>query len=164
MVEVVLMSAGRTGDTAMFDALLAEAKTTNDRLDRRNLVMALFAFTDPVLAERGMAVLLDPAFDFRESWTALHFAHYWIPSHRAANEYIMANFDALARTVERDTPGEWPFFAAGLCSSADELKVTAFWKDRAKDYPRADHELAEAIESIQICTRVRSNSRMKSWR
>jgi len=164
MVEVVLMSAGRTGDTATFDALLAEAKTTSDRLDRRYLVMALFAFTDPVLSERGMALLLDPPFDVRESWTALYYAHYWIPSHRAANEYIMANFDALAKTVGRDTPGGWPFYAAGLCSSADESKLTAFWKIRAKDYSRAEHELAEAIESIQICTRVRSSTRIKWWR
>ena len=163
MVEVVLVSAGRTGDAAMFDALLAEAKSTTDRLDRRNLMMALFAFTDPALAERGMALLLDPALDVRESWTALYFAHYWIPSRRAANEYIMANFDALTKTVGRDTPGEWPLYAAGLCSSADESKLTAFWKNRARDYSRAEHEVAKAVESIQTCTRVRSNTHMKSW-
>ena len=53
-----------------------------DRLDRRNLMMVLFAFTDPALA--------------------------------------------------------------------------AFWKDRAKTYAGAQRQLAQALESIGLCTRLRS--------
>ena len=164
LVEVVLMSAARSGDAAMFDAMLAEAKATNDRLDRRYLMMALFAFTDPALAQRGMDLLLDPAFDVRESWTALYFGRYWNPARRTANDYIMANFDALAKRVGRDTPGGWPVYADGLCSTADESALTTFWRDRAKDYAGAEHHVAEAIESIRICTRVRSSAAIKRWR
>ena len=158
LVDVVLVTAGRTGDAAMFDALLAEAKATEDRLDRRNLMMALFAFTDPALAQRGMALLLDPAFDARESWTALNRGHYWNPTRRATSEFIMSNFDALARTVGPDAPGRWPEYASGLCSDIDKSTLTAFWRGRVKNYPGAERELAQAVEAIQICTRVRSNA------
>lgn len=156
VVDVVLMTAGRTGDAAMFDALAAEARATPDRLDRRNLTMALFAFTDPALAQKGLALLLDPAFDVRESWTALRYAFGWNPARRATGDYIMANFDALAKTVSRDAPASWPHYASGLCSAQDAAALTAFWKDRAKDYAGAERQLAQALESIGLCTRLRS--------
>ena len=158
LVDVVLVTAGRTGDTAMFDALLAEAKTTGDRLDRRNLMMALFSFADPVLAQKGMTLLLDPAFDVRESWTALNRAYYWNPTRRVTSEFIMANFDALARTVGPDSPGGWPGYASGLCSEKDQTALSTFWSDRAKNYAGAQRELAQAAEAIQICVRVRSSA------
>ncbi|MEP7183094.1 MAG: M1 family metallopeptidase [Betaproteobacteria bacterium] len=158
LVDVVLVTAGRTGDAAMFDALLAEAKATQDRLDRRYLMMALFAFTDPALAQKGMALLLDPAFDVRESWTALGNGFYWNTTRRAPNDFIMANFDALAKTVGRDSPGGWPFYASGLCSDRDRADVDAFWKERAARYAGADRELAQAMEAIRVCARVRAHA------
>ena len=158
LVDAVLVTAGRTGDMAMFDALLAEAKATQDRLDRRYLMMALFAFTDPALAQKGVALLLDPAFDVRESWTALHNGYYWNPTRRATNDFIMANFDALAKTVGRDTPGGWPFYASGLCSDSDRANVEAFWKERAPNYAGAGRELVQAAEAIQVCMHVRAHA------
>jgi alanyl aminopeptidase len=158
LVDAVLISAARAGDAALFDALLAEAKTTQDRLDRRNLMMALFAFTDPVLAQKGLALLLDPAFDVRESWTALRNLSYWLPARRAANDFIVANFDALTKTVARDAPGFWPHYASGLCSEKDRADVEAFWKPRVNTYAGADRELAQALEAIRVCTQVRARA------
>ncbi len=156
LVDVVLVTATRTGDAALFDALLAEARATQDRLARRYLMMALFAFTDPALAQKGLALLLDPAFDVRESWTALQNGYWWNPTRGATNEFIIANFDALAKTVERDTPGHWPVYASGLCAESDRAALAAFWKERAPRYAGADRELANALEAIELCTRVRA--------
>jgi cytosol alanyl aminopeptidase len=158
LVDVVLMTAGRTGDAAMFDALLAEAKTTRESLDRYYLMMALFAFTDPALADKGMALLLDASFDVRESWSALYRGFYWNPTRRVANQFITANFDALAKTVGPDAPTGWPTFAGGLCSDEDRDALTAFWKDRARRYAGADREVAQTAETIQICARLRSKA------
>jgi alanyl aminopeptidase len=156
MVEVVLTLAGQTGDATMFDALLAEAKTTSDGLDRRNLMTALFSFTDPTLAKKGMSLLLEPGFDARESWTALRNSFYANATRRETNEYIMTSFDALTKTVAKEAPGFWPHFASGLCSEKDRADVEAFWKERAKNYPGAERELAQALEGIALCTRLRS--------
>ncbi len=156
LVDVVLVTAARTGDAALFDALLAEAKSTQDRLERRYLMMALFAFTDPALAQRGLGLLLDPGFDVRESWTALQNGYWWNPTRRATNDFIVANFDALAKTVERDTPGHWPVYASGLCAEPDRAALAAFWKERAPRYAGADRELANALEAIELCARVRA--------
>ena len=156
MVDVVLITAGRTGDASMFDALVAEAKSTQDRLERRYLMMALFSFTDPALAPKGLALLLDPAFDVRESWTALQNGFWWNPTRRAPNDYIMANFDALTKTVGNEEPGHWPAFASGLCTERDRVELDAFWKERVSRYSTASRELAGAVESIDLCARVRA--------
>jgi alanyl aminopeptidase len=159
LVQVVLMTAARTGDAAMFDAMYAEAKATQDRVDRRNLMVALFAFSDPVLAQRGMGALLDPAFDNRESWAALRRAHLALPARRASYDYIVANYDALAKTVSPETPGGWPEYAGGLCSEQDAAAISAFWKPRAKDLPSAESALAETVESIRACAAMRAKTR-----
>jgi alanyl aminopeptidase len=159
LVQVVLVTAARTGDAAMFDAMYAEAKATQDRVDRRNLMVALFAFSDPVLAQKGMGALLDPAFDNRESWAALWRAHRALPARRASYDYIVANYDALAKTVSRETPGSWPEYAGGLCSEQDAAAISAFWKPRVKDLPSAGSSLTEAVESIRVCAAMRAKTR-----
>ncbi|MET0442574.1 MAG: M1 family metallopeptidase, partial [Casimicrobiaceae bacterium] len=147
LVDVVLVTAARTGDAAMLEAMVPAAKSTQDRLERRNLTMALLSFDDPALAQKGLEILLDPSFDVRETWTALRNVHAWNPARRAPHDFVVANFDALARTVGRDAPGGWPRYAAGLCSETDRPQVEAFWAARANTYAGAQRELAAAIES-----------------
>ncbi len=158
LVDVVLITAGRTGDAAMVDALYAAAKATPDRVDRRALMMALFSIDDPALAPKGMALLLDPTFDARESWSALWRARAWNPARRATHDYIVANFDALAKTVGPESPGSWPEYAKGLCSEKDAASVTAFWKSRAKNYAAVEETLNETVDAIRVCAAVRANT------
>jgi len=159
MVDVVLTIAAQTGHAAIFDALLGAAKATSDPLEHRNVMAALFSFSDPVLARKGMALLLDPAFDSRESWTALRYAFHADPTRRETNAFIVANFDALAKTVSREQPGGWPTYASGLCSEKDRADVESFWHDRAKNYAGAERQLAQSLEQIQLCTRLREAQR-----
>ncbi len=156
MVDSVLLIAAQTGDATTFDALLAEAKATSDGLDRRNLMVALFAFTDPTLARRGLSVMLDPAFDVRESGTALRISSKAIPPRRDTQDFIAANFDAMVKRVSSDTPGSWPSYAAGLCSESDRADVEAFWRDRIANYVGGERTLKQALEQIQLCAELRA--------
>jgi len=155
LVDVVLITAARTGDAAMLEAMLVAAKSTQDRNERRYLMMALLSFGEPMLASNGLGILLDPSFDVRETWTALRSAYPWNPTRRAPHEFIMANFDALTKTVGRDTPGGWPSYAEGLCSAKDRAEVEGFWTPRAVAYSGAERELASTLESIELCTRLK---------
>jgi alanyl aminopeptidase len=158
LVDVVLVAAAKAGDAALFDALYAQAKATQDGTERRQLMLALFSFGEPALAERGMGALLHPAFDSRESWTALYRAYDFSPGRRATYDYITANFDALAKTVSRESPGGWPRYASGLCSDKDAADVAAFWQPKAKDYASVDRALAQAVDRIRVCTAVRAKA------
>jgi hypothetical protein len=77
--------------------------------------------------------------------------YWWNPTRRATNDFIVANFDALAKTVERDTPGQWPVYASGFCAEVGPRRGFAFWKERAPRYAGADRELANALEAIELC-------------
>ena len=156
LVDAVLPVAAWTGDAALFDALLAEARTTGDRLDRRNLVVALMSFRDPVLAERGLKLLLDPAFDMRELNEALRTSERIGQPRRDVHEFIKTNFDAFSRRVQRDSPGAWPSYAERLCSDADRADVEAFWRERIAGYAGGARTLTQALESIELCTRLRA--------
>jgi aminopeptidase N len=155
LVDVVLVTAARTGDASMLEAMLAAANSTQDRLERRYMMMALLSFGDPTLAQKGLGILLDPAFDVRETGTALYNVYPWNPTRREPHDFIVANFDALTKTVGRDTPGGWPQYAAGLCSPKDWAEAEAFWKPRVASYPGAERQLAAALESIELCVRLR---------
>ena len=141
------------------DALYAAAKATQDRVDRRALTMALFSVGDPALARKAMGILLDPAFDNRESWSALWRAHFWNPGRRATHDYIVANFDALAKSVGPEAPGSWSEYAAGLCSENDAADVAAFWKARVKNYAAVERQLAATVDEIRVCAAVRGHVR-----
>ena len=156
LVDTVLPVAARTGDVALFDAMLAEARTTSDRLDRRNLLVALMSFGDPALARRGLGLLLDPAFDIRESSNALWTSHQYAQPRRDVHDFIKTNFEAFAQRVQRETPGSWPMYAERLCSDADRADVEAFWRDRIASYSGGARTLATTLESIELCTRLRA--------
>ena len=100
-------------------------------------------------------LLLDPSFDVREAWNTVWYASKLLPMRRATNDFLMANFDALAKTVSPYAPSGWPEFAQGLCSPRDRAEVAAFWQPRLAKYEGADRELAMALESIDECTRLR---------
>ena len=156
MADSVLLIAAQTGDATILEALLAEAKATSDSLDRRNLMVALLAFSDPTLARRGLGILLDPAFDIRESTTALYFSSKSISPRRDTHDFIAANFEPLAKRVSRDTPGYWPQHAAGLCSEKDRADVEAFWRDRIAKYQGGERTLKQALEQIHLCAGLRA--------
>ncbi len=156
MADSVLLIAAQTGDATILEALLAEAKATSDSLDRRNLMVALLAFSDPTLARRGLGILLDPAFDIRESTTALYFSSKSIPPRRDTHDFIAANFEPLAKRVSRDTPGYWPQHAAGLCSEKDRADVEAFWRGRIAKYEGGERTLNQALEQIHLCAGLRA--------
>jgi alanyl aminopeptidase len=156
MADLVLLIAAQTGDEALLDAFLAEARRTSDSLDRRNLLVALLSFGDPALAEKGLRVLLDPAFDIRESETALYLSDRVNPPRPATHAFIAANFDALEKRVSRDTPGYWPRYAARLCDEQDRAGVETFWRSRIDRYEGAARNLAAALEQIRLCTALKS--------
>ncbi|HEX6136540.1 MAG TPA: M1 family aminopeptidase [Casimicrobiaceae bacterium] len=156
LADAVLIVAARTGDAALFEAMLREARATSDRLDRRKLMVALFSFGDPVLARRGLELLLDPGVDIREAMTALSLTRDQSPPSREGHDFIVAHFDALAARVDRDAPGAWPAYAASLCSDDERRTVEAFWRPRAAHYPGAERNLAQALEAIELCSRLRA--------
>jgi alanyl aminopeptidase len=156
MVDSVLAVAAQTGDSALLDAMRAELARTRDEVDRRNLMVALFSFADPALLRRSMGLLLDPAIDIRESLTALRFSIGPFRPQRTVTDFIATHFDALEARVERDRPGGWPGYAERLCTARERNDVEAFWRPRIERYAGGPRNLAQALESIDLCVQARA--------
>ncbi len=139
--------------------MVHEAKAATEPLDRRNLLVGLFSFGDRALARQALELLLDPDLDIRETTTALSIAHGLYPAQRDAHDFIVTHFDALTKRVDRDAPSGWPGYAGGLCSADDRAAVDSFWRDRLAQYSGAERNLAQALEAIDNCTRLRSKER-----
>ncbi len=156
LTEIVLVIAARTGDAALFDALLVEARTTTKLSDRRDLLVALFSFGEPALARRGQALLLDPGLDIRDLVSAHWGSLRSSPPEPYSQEFLVAHFDAYAKRVSADQPATWPFFAQGLCSADARSEVEAFWRGRTARYPGAERNVSQTLDAIEICSQVRA--------
>jgi alanyl aminopeptidase len=155
MVEPVLLTAARTGDAALFDALLAKALEASTVGPRREMLVALFSFDDPALARRGQALLLDTRFDVRDLLAAQRDSLRKGRPRPYAHEFVAQNFDALAKRVTADQPAYWPWVARGLCGDAARAEVEALWRDRAPGLPGARRNADQVLEEIDACTAVR---------
>jgi alanyl aminopeptidase len=152
MVETVLQAAARRGDRELFERLAAAIPASGDRRERRSLYAALGAFGDPDLARAALALLLDPAHDYREAsqiaWTMSN-----TPRGAAlVHAFVKANFDALVARAPRDSAAFFPRWAANLCSEDARADVEAFFRERAPRYAGGPRLLAQTLERIALCT------------
>ena len=162
VADTALYVAARSGDASLFDAMAKALRKARDTVDRRNLMVALLSFRDPALERRALGLLLDPALDVREVTTALSIAVDIGPPSRVPYDFIAAHFDALAARVDREAPGGWPRYAGALCGMRDRAAVEAFWQpSRLARYEGAAHNLAEALESIDACVRLREREQRR---
>ncbi|HSC23116.1 MAG TPA: M1 family metallopeptidase [Casimicrobiaceae bacterium] len=155
IADTALYVAARTGNAALFDAMMKRLHATRETQDRRNLMVALLSFANPSLERRAFGLLLDPAIDVREATTALSLATEIAPASRQPYDFIASHFDALAARVDPEAPGGWPGYAAALCGSGDRAAVEAFWRPRVARYEGAARNLAQALDSIDACARLR---------
>jgi alanyl aminopeptidase len=151
MVDTVLQAAARRGGRAFFDRLRAALPGATDHRDRRSIYAALGAFEDPALAGEAFALLLDPAYEYREA-QQVAWTHAGLPlGGRQLHAFVKANFDALVARAPRDAAASFPNWAGG-CSEAERDDVEAFYRDRSPRYAGGPRVLAQALERITLCS------------
>lgn len=155
MIQTVLSIAASHGDMKLFDAMVAEAKKTKERIDRVRLLRALGGFRDTAIAEKAFALSMDPAFDVRESMSTVWGATGFIETREQGYSFLKKNFDALAQLLPEDYPAEFPWIGAALCDDARSADVATFFKDRASKYGGGPRTLAQALEAMRICSTIR---------
>ncbi len=151
MVQAVLESAARHGDRELFELFRAEARTTQDRRERRYLFIALGSFRDPALAETALGLLLSDDHDIREAtqiaWTLSEDAR----GGNAAYEFMKRNFDALVERSPRNAAARFPTWGAQLCDDARRADMEAFFRQRIGAFDGGPRILAQTVEAITLC-------------
>ncbi len=156
MVGLVLQVAAAHGDRKLFDEFHAALANTHDRLQRRALFVALGSFRDPAIAKSAMALLLTNEFDAREAFGALLFGPLRYPETRDLPfEFVKENIDKLLARLPREVGED---FAAGLpavggpfCDAAHRAELQKFFHERVQSYVGGPRNLAQTLESIDIC-------------
>ena len=71
-------------------------------------------------------------------------------------EFVKQNLDAilakLPREVGEDFAAALPSLGGNFCDAAGRAQVDEFFKDRVKEYTGGLRKLAQALESIDLCS------------
>jgi alanyl aminopeptidase len=160
MLDVALDVAARHGDRGLYDRVLAEARKTADRRDRRRLINALGSFEDPTLVSESLSLFLRSDFDPRESG-ALLFGGTRDHRRRQASgmtlAFVKRNYDAILARVPQGVfaGGEFaaalPWVASDACDERTRADVDSFFHDRSAKAVGGPRVLAQVVESISLC-------------
>ena len=161
MIQTVLLVAASHGDATLFDAFVAEARKTSERVDRNRLLRALGGFRHPTIVERAFALTLDPAFDAREAMPVLWTATWHPSTTELAFSFLKKNFDDLAARLPREYPANFSWFGAALCDDGRRDEVVAYFKERSPKYAGGPRTLAQSLESMRICAALRRTQQPK---
>ncbi|HEY6989181.1 MAG TPA: M1 family aminopeptidase [Bryobacteraceae bacterium] len=154
MVVPVLSSAAWNGTRAYFDELVTAIKTTKVQRERLWIGQALGSFRDPTLARAALQLFFEKGIDPRELQSNVFGAP---PEMRQLVwDFIEHNFDRLNTTLPgaRGIPfgAMLPLSASGFCDAAHRDQVSAFFEPRMKNLPGAARNLANALETIRLCS------------
>jgi len=158
IIGSVLKVAARTGDEAFFKQLLAALPRTEDRNQRGLILTAMGSFSDPRIARSAMQLVLKPEFDLREpDADYLLFGPTWRAEIRSLPfEFVKANYEAIAAKIPAGSIfrlGEsLPAVGANFCDEKSGEELRAFFEPRVDRFAGTRRNLAQALESIRICT------------
>lgn len=156
LAEAALGVAARFGDAALFDRLLAEARRTTDREDRASVLAALGRFTDPVLLDRALEVLLSGEFDLREAVSILYGPFWWsVETRDRAWQFLKDHFDELAPRLREDEAVGLIFVIRSFCDEAQRADAEAFLRPRVATIDGGTPVLEEHLERIDLCIAAR---------
>lgn len=162
-VDLVLSLAARHGDRALYDAFLADAKTTKERRDREQLLSALGNFRDPALVQESFGLVLGGEFLPVDAMSVLWGAQSTPALARLAYDYVTQNFDALVAKLPQDSLFQYGailvYFGGGLCEEGSRREVESFFGSRVPSYVGGAQNLAQVLEGIDLCLAFRGAQR-----
>lgn len=149
--RMVLGIAAKHGDAALFDALLAAAKTESDRNQRGRLLNALGSFEKPPLAQRALDLFHQGVFPIQESRTLL-----WGPLGNKETQkmplgYVKAHFEELVAKLPKESGAYLSAMGGVVCSEKDRTEVAEFFADRSTKYAGGPRILSQTLERIDQC-------------
>jgi alanyl aminopeptidase len=151
LVGTVLYTAARTGDRALWDKIHAEAKKTQDRKERGNMLSAMGAFRDPQIVQENLKIVLSDEFDPRESISLLYGAAADNKNRQTAYDFGKANYDKVVARMPREWGAGLAGLGGGFCDAQHRADVESFYKERVTKSVGGPRSLAQTLESISLC-------------
>ncbi|HEU4731147.1 MAG TPA: M1 family metallopeptidase [Kofleriaceae bacterium] len=143
-------AAVRRGGAGAFDAVMAELSGSEDAPVRQRALEALASTREPALIGRALDLALDPQLRQNERVITLRILLGAIDTRDVAWAWLKAHFDELARLLPDRYAGQLPR-QINLCDASRTADVRAFFASRADKLTGGPRNLAQAIESAELC-------------
>jgi alanyl aminopeptidase len=156
MVRAVLNVAAERGDLALFERIHDAARSTTDRRERENLLIALGSFRDAQILQSSLALVLKDEFESRDSITILNSAFEDSHTRRAALDFLEKNYDAIVKRLPPRMAARFPSWAGGFCDTTSRNEIAEFFGKRMAAEEGGKRNLAQALERIELCTAFRT--------
>jgi len=152
LVDSVLEAAARHGDAARFDRVLAAARAARDRNEKRRLLSSLGDFTDPAIAQKGLALVLGRDLDLRDTVGIL----YGALGHRETRDLAIAFVaehldDLLARMRDDEAAGLLGRLAGRSCDATRRKQIADIVVPRAARIGGAENQVTRGLEQAEQC-------------
>lgn len=151
LAAVVVITAARYGDRALFDRMLAQAKNETDENFQGILLRALGSFQDPAILKTAFPIVVGSEFDTRSSLAILFGARAIPETRELAYDFVKQNWNALIANLPTDTGAFLPFIAAKFCDPQHRADAEAFFKGRSTKYAGGPRILDQVLEGISLC-------------
>ncbi len=159
VTSAVISIAASSGDQKLFQKFLLEAHRTEDRNDRRRLLVALGAFRDVKSARAALAIVKKGEFDAREAIDILWSMSGRVETRQLAWDFMKSNFDLLLKRLTDEQMASMPFMAVSFCDEPHQTDMEKFFKLRSPKMPGGPRLHAQANEAIDLCRAYLSKQR-----
>jgi alanyl aminopeptidase len=152
--QTAAITAGKDAP-ALFDGFVVALRASRDANERDDLLRALGLFSDPALAQRGLALTLDPTVEGRDGVQLLRAALEHPQTRTFALGFIDANFDRLAARTPREQQSRWLTSGERICSADERARYVAVLGKRAADIEGGARYYRQTLEKIDLCVAAR---------
>jgi len=155
MLGAVLGIAGLANDADLYEAILEQAKNTEDVRKRSRLLAALGSFTDKALVERNLSLVLTDTFELREAF-GLMFAPLANPETRdLAYAFAKANVDKLMEKLPALYQPFVVYMASTRCTQEGYDDAKAFFEPKVGKLMGGQNALQQTLAGIKSCIAIK---------
>jgi alanyl aminopeptidase len=151
LAGLALTVAVQEGDAAFFEHLLGHLRRSEDALFRGRALGALGSTKDPALAQRALALSLDPALRVNEVTEPLGPQLSMPETREQAWRWLQDHFDGVFARVASTRGGAAPWLVRGFCSEERAREIEAFFAPRVGALPGGPRNLQGSLEAIRLC-------------
>jgi len=156
--QIAVPIAALDGDATLHEQLVTALTHAESPRDRAIVLSGLGSFRDPALFERSLQLYLRDTLRIGDFWTIAGHADDTQALQSVAFTWLEQNFAPLAAKLGDDGVSALPFVGVGFCDQQGRTRVEQFFTVPAHQRPGSARTLAQALESIDQCARLRTRA------
>ena len=144
--------AVQDGGKPAFDLAEQHLRASSEAVLRRELLSAMGSVTDPALAGRARAFVLEPGLLRLNEIFSVIFSQAGEPELRPAlREWLETHYDTLQAKLDPGGSAIASAYAAGMCSTREAAALQARFGERMKTIEGGPLDLMQTVEGINLC-------------